>query len=152
TMSHEMRTPLNAILGMNELLASTDLDPVQRDYADRAAASGSLLLDVVTDILDFSKIEAGAIDLVKAPFDLRRLVTSTVTVLSFAAESKGLTVSAEYDPAVPTYVMGDATRLRQVLVNLLGNAVKFTAAGEVRVHVTRGTGPDAVHFAVTDTG
>ncbi|WP_022880391.1 ATP-binding protein [Microbacterium sp. B19] len=152
TMSHEMRTPLNAILGMNELLASTDLDPVQRDYADRAAASGSLLLDVVTDILDFSKIEAGAIDLVAAPFDLRRLVSSTVTVLSFAAESKGLTVAADYEAAVPTYVMGDATRLRQVLVNLLGNAVKFTAAGEVRVRVTRGAGPDAVHFAVTDTG
>lgn len=152
TMSHEMRTPLNAILGMNELLASTELDPVQRDYADRAAASGSLLLDVVTDILDFSKIEAGAIDLVDAPFDLRRLVSSTVTVLSFAAESKGLTVSADYEAAVPTYVLGDATRLRQVLVNLLGNAVKFTAAGGVRVRVTRGDGPDAVHFAVTDTG
>ncbi|SIR74452.1 ATP-binding protein [Microbacterium sp. RURRCA19A] len=152
TMSHEMRTPLNAILGMNELLAGTDLDPVQRDYADRASASGSLLLDVVTDILDFSKIEAGAIDLVRAPFDLRRLVTSTVTVLSFAAESKGLIVVADYAPDVPTHVMGDATRLRQVLVNLLGNAVKFTAQGEVRVSVRRGAGPDAVRFEVADTG
>ncbi|WP_431795735.1 ATP-binding protein [Microbacterium enclense] len=152
TMSHEMRTPLNAILGMNELLASTDLDPVQRDYADRAAASGALLLDVVTDILDFSKIEAGAIDLVRAPFDLRRLVTSTVTVLSFAAESKGLRVLADYAPDVPTHVMGDATRLRQVLVNLLGNAVKFTGKGEVRIRVTRGEEPDAVRFEVEDTG
>lgn len=152
TMSHEMRTPLNAILGMNELLAATDLDPVQRDYADRASASGSLLLDVVTDILDFSKIEAGAIDLVRAPFDLRRLVTSTVTVLSFAAESKGLTVVADYAPDVPTHVMGDSTRLRQVLVNLLGNAVKFTAQGEVRVSVRRGAEPDAVRFEVADTG
>ena len=152
TMSHEMRTPLNAILGMNELLAGTDLDPVQRDYADRASASGSLLLDVVTDILDFSKIEAGAIDLVRAPFDLRRLVTSTVTVLSFAAESKGLIVVADYAPDVPTHVLGDSTRLRQVLVNLLGNAVKFTAQGEVRVTVRRGAEPDAVRFEVTDTG
>lgn len=152
TMSHEMRTPLNAILGMNELLAATDLDPTQRDYADRASASGALLLDVVTDILDFSKIEAGAIDLVRAPFDLRRLVTSTVTVLSFAAESKGLTVTADYDPDVPTHVVGDATRLRQVLVNLLGNAVKFTAAGHVRVRVSRGAGTDAVRFEVVDTG
>ncbi len=152
TMSHEMRTPLNAILGMNELLAGTDLDPIQRDYADRAAASGALLLDVVTDILDFSKIEAGAIEVVRAPFDLRRLVSSTVTVLSFAAESKGLVVRADFDDNVPGHVWGDATRLRQVLVNLLGNAVKFTAAGEVSIRVERGSAPDAVFFAVRDTG
>ncbi len=152
TMSHEMRTPLNAILGMNELLAGTDLDPVQRDYSDRASASGALLLDVVTDILDFSKIEAGAIDIVRAPFDLRRLVNSTVTVLSFAAESKGLEVTADFGGEVPSHVIGDATRLRQVLVNLLGNAVKFTARGEVRISVRRGSGPDAVRFVVTDTG
>ncbi|MFJ4037520.1 ATP-binding protein [Microbacterium sp. NPDC090007] len=152
TMSHEMRTPLNSILGMNELLASTDLDPAQRDYVDRAMASGALLLDVVTDILDFSKIEAGAIDLVHAPFDLRRLVTSTVTVLSFAAESKGLTVRALVDDSVPDFVMGDATRLRQVLVNLLGNAVKFTSAGDVTIRVSPGSDPDAVLFEVSDTG
>lgn len=152
TMSHEMRTPLNAFIGMNELLLATDLDRVQRDYAERAAASGALLLDLITDILDFSKIEARAIDLAPTAFNLKQLVSSTVTILSFAAESKGVRITYEYDPALPSHVVGDSQRLRQVLVNLLGNAVKFTSAGEVKVRVARGTFENAVRFDVIDTG
>ncbi|WP_244259512.1 ATP-binding protein [Rathayibacter sp. VKM Ac-2759] len=151
TMSHEIRTPLNAVLGMNELLLGTRLDAVQREYAERAASSGSLLLDLITDILDFSKIEAGALEIERRAFDLRRLVAGSATVLLHAAESKGLPIDVRIDDDCPPWVLGDATRLRQVLVNLLGNAVKFTDAGGVVLRV-RQAGPGVTAFEITDTG
>ncbi|TKB63009.1 MAG: response regulator [Nitrospira sp.] len=157
-MSHEIRTPMNGVIGMTEILARTPLSDTQRHYVDTIHNSGDTLLTLINDILDFSKIEAGKLDIQSAPIDLRDLVERTVEQLAERAQRKHLTLSVEYDPTLPTAVMGDSIRVRQILTNLLGNAIKFTQAGDVNVTValdpslsSEGT-PHMIRLAVTDTG
>src|SRR5919201_3030968 len=141
---------MNAVIGMTELLLDTELTAEQRGFAEIIRTSGDSLLAIIDDILDFSKIEAGRLELEHRPFDLRECVESALDIVAASASARGLELACLVDPEVPNAVVGDKTRLRQVLVNLLTNAVKFTDEGEVVLSVE--CAPDVLHFAVRDTG
>ncbi len=154
-MSHEIRTPMNGIVGMTELLAATTLSFEQREFLELVQQSANSLLRLLNDILDFSKIESGQIELEETPFNLRECIGNAIKLLTLKADEKGLELAGRIDPAIPNQLIGDPGRLRQIIVNFVGNAIKFTHSGEVVVDVN----PEHVsesqallHFSIRDTG
>jgi signal transduction histidine kinase/CheY-like chemotaxis protein len=155
TMSHEIRTPMNGVLGALELLSRSNLDAQQRRLAKTAASSGESLLAILNDVLDHSKIEAGKLQLARGPLAVHAIAMSVVGLFRANAEAKGLRLSVSIDPAVAKHVLGDAQRLKQVLLNLVGNAIKFTERGGVSLRLCPGSRPEepaCIRFEIADTG
>ncbi len=155
SMSHEIRTPMNGVIGITNLLSETTLSSEQREYVEIVRTSGENLLTIINDILDFAKIESGKLDLEEIEFTLSKSIEETLDLLSFLATHKGLALLYYIEPDVPQNIITDETRLRQILLNLAGNAIKFTSVGEVYIHVQKVKSSDSktrLQFAIHDTG
>ncbi len=154
-ISHELRTPMNGVLGMLDLVLDTSLDPEQREFLEVAKKSADSLLGIINDILDFSRLDAQRVTLVKVDFEFEELLAKTVKAMALQAQEKGLKLSYPADPKIPATITGDILSLQQVLMNLIGNAIKFTEQGQVTVRVMLDATNEqevALHFAVLDTG